>query len=135
MGVRVTVPPRTESSIPAPMATDPRLALGDRPHPMDESRCITSTSLSSFSACTQHVWVATLEDNWGVDMWPALFNQAGDSDLSTITCVRTLCVQAQVSRRACKRLHERSSHLGARAGVTVCACRLWVTWQSSVAYA
>eukprot|EP00965_Chrysotila_dentata_P089502 2954813-Pleurochrysis_carterae.AAC.1 len=23
-----------------------------------------------------HVWVATLEGNWGVDLWPALFTQA-----------------------------------------------------------
>eukprot|EP00965_Chrysotila_dentata_P026925 893758-Pleurochrysis_carterae.AAC.1 len=39
----------------------------------------TSTSLSSLSACTRptRLWMimfgldATLEDNWGVDMWPA----------------------------------------------------------------
>eukprot|EP00965_Chrysotila_dentata_P094894 3138522-Pleurochrysis_carterae.AAC.3 len=28
-----------------------------------------------------HIWVATLEDNWGVDLWPALFTQAGDFDV------------------------------------------------------
>eukprot|EP00965_Chrysotila_dentata_P160050 5285060-Pleurochrysis_carterae.AAC.1 len=32
-----------------------------------------------------HVWVATLEGNWGVDLWPAVFTQAGEPELSTLT--------------------------------------------------
>eukprot|EP00965_Chrysotila_dentata_P086848 2866199-Pleurochrysis_carterae.AAC.1 len=32
-----------------------------------------------------HVWVATLEENWGVDLWPAMFTQASKSDLSKMT--------------------------------------------------
>eukprot|EP00965_Chrysotila_dentata_P100171 3308944-Pleurochrysis_carterae.AAC.6 len=33
-----------------------------------------------------HVWVATLEENWGVKLWPdALFTQAGEPELSTMT--------------------------------------------------
>eukprot|EP00965_Chrysotila_dentata_P002639 85841-Pleurochrysis_carterae.AAC.1 len=32
-----------------------------------------------------HVWVATLEEKWGVNLWPALFTQAGDPELSTMT--------------------------------------------------
>eukprot|EP00965_Chrysotila_dentata_P186808 6167852-Pleurochrysis_carterae.AAC.1 len=31
-----------------------------------------------------NIWIATLEDNWGVDLWPALFTQAGDFDVSTM---------------------------------------------------
>eukprot|EP00965_Chrysotila_dentata_P071619 2366233-Pleurochrysis_carterae.AAC.1 len=26
------------------------------------------------------VWVATLGENWGVDLWPALFTQAGEPE-------------------------------------------------------
>eukprot|EP00965_Chrysotila_dentata_P018388 611800-Pleurochrysis_carterae.AAC.1 len=37
-----------------------------------------------------YVRVATLENNWGVDMWPALFTQAGDFDVSTMTHLREL---------------------------------------------
>eukprot|EP00965_Chrysotila_dentata_P148686 4909876-Pleurochrysis_carterae.AAC.1 len=37
-----------------------------------------------------NVWVATLEDNWGVDLWPALFTQAGDFELSTMHHLREL---------------------------------------------
>eukprot|EP00965_Chrysotila_dentata_P179988 5942865-Pleurochrysis_carterae.AAC.1 len=41
-----------------------------------------------------HVWVATFDENWGVDLWPALFTQAGEPDLSTMTqnseLIRTL---------------------------------------------
>eukprot|EP00965_Chrysotila_dentata_P135562 4481532-Pleurochrysis_carterae.AAC.1 len=32
-----------------------------------------------------HMWVATLEEIWGVDLWPALFTQAGEPELSTMT--------------------------------------------------
>eukprot|EP00965_Chrysotila_dentata_P161060 5317990-Pleurochrysis_carterae.AAC.1 len=27
-----------------------------------------------------YVWVATLGENWGVDLWPALFTQAGEPE-------------------------------------------------------
>eukprot|EP00965_Chrysotila_dentata_P059260 1967233-Pleurochrysis_carterae.AAC.1 len=37
-----------------------------------------------------HVWVATLEENWGVDLWPAMFTQASKLDLSTMTHLREL---------------------------------------------
>eukprot|EP00965_Chrysotila_dentata_P032957 1098219-Pleurochrysis_carterae.AAC.1 len=62
MGVRVTVPPRTELSVPVPIATNPvtrQLAFNAmssqlgarRPVPclMDRLRCITSTSSFSLS--------------------------------------------------------------------------------------
>eukprot|EP00965_Chrysotila_dentata_P047783 1585033-Pleurochrysis_carterae.AAC.1 len=32
-----------------------------------------------------HVWVATLDENWGVDLWPAMPTQASEPDLSTMT--------------------------------------------------
>eukprot|EP00965_Chrysotila_dentata_P051780 1718848-Pleurochrysis_carterae.AAC.2 len=32
-----------------------------------------------------HVWVATLEENWGDDLRPAMFTQASEPDLSTMT--------------------------------------------------
>eukprot|EP00965_Chrysotila_dentata_P122297 4043023-Pleurochrysis_carterae.AAC.1 len=32
-----------------------------------------------------HVWVTTLEENWGVDLWSALFTQAGEPELSYYT--------------------------------------------------
>eukprot|EP00965_Chrysotila_dentata_P019161 638400-Pleurochrysis_carterae.AAC.1 len=37
-----------------------------------------------------HVWVATLENNWGVDLWPAVFTQASKPNLSTMTHLREL---------------------------------------------
>eukprot|EP00965_Chrysotila_dentata_P165892 5477158-Pleurochrysis_carterae.AAC.1 len=37
-----------------------------------------------------HVWVAALEENWGVEVWPALFTQAGEPKLSTQTHLREL---------------------------------------------
>eukprot|EP00965_Chrysotila_dentata_P151105 4994566-Pleurochrysis_carterae.AAC.1 len=37
-----------------------------------------------------HVWVATVEENWGVDLWPALSTQAGEPELSTMTQLREL---------------------------------------------
>eukprot|EP00965_Chrysotila_dentata_P122558 4050850-Pleurochrysis_carterae.AAC.1 len=37
-----------------------------------------------------HVWAATLEENCGVDLWPALFTQAGKPKLSTLTHLREL---------------------------------------------
>eukprot|EP00965_Chrysotila_dentata_P042665 1415795-Pleurochrysis_carterae.AAC.1 len=37
-----------------------------------------------------HVWVATLEESWGVDLWPAMFTQASEPDPSTMTYLRGL---------------------------------------------
>eukprot|EP00965_Chrysotila_dentata_P165564 5467130-Pleurochrysis_carterae.AAC.1 len=37
-----------------------------------------------------HVWAATLEENWGVDLRPAMFTQASEPDLSTMTHLRGL---------------------------------------------
>eukprot|EP00965_Chrysotila_dentata_P008299 271118-Pleurochrysis_carterae.AAC.1 len=37
-----------------------------------------------------HVWVATLEEKWDVDRWPALFTQGGEPELSTMTHLREL---------------------------------------------
>eukprot|EP00965_Chrysotila_dentata_P199530 6179439-Pleurochrysis_carterae.AAC.1 len=37
-----------------------------------------------------YMWVATLEENWGVDLWPALFTQAVEQELSTMTQLREM---------------------------------------------
>eukprot|EP00965_Chrysotila_dentata_P040584 1346252-Pleurochrysis_carterae.AAC.1 len=37
-----------------------------------------------------HVWVATPEENSGVDLWPAVFTQAGEPELSTMTQLREM---------------------------------------------
>eukprot|EP00965_Chrysotila_dentata_P218992 6190882-Pleurochrysis_carterae.AAC.1 len=107
MGVRVTVPPRTKSSIPVPMATNPatrQLAFNTmspqleamRPTAPDGQVTLQYVHLVIFAqrlhptnhTFDDHVWVATLEDNWGVDMWPALFTQASDFNLLTMNHFR-----------------------------------------------
>eukprot|EP00965_Chrysotila_dentata_P050977 1690822-Pleurochrysis_carterae.AAC.1 len=108
MGVRVTAPPRTESSIRVPMATNPvtrRLAFNSmNPHPVGAMRPVKPdgqvalhfTHLVIFAqrmhptnhTRDDHVWAATLEENWSVNLWPALFKQAGEPDLSTMTHLR-----------------------------------------------
>eukprot|EP00965_Chrysotila_dentata_P183772 6068179-Pleurochrysis_carterae.AAC.2 len=105
MGVRITAPPRTQASILVPMATNAGDASACVQHHESaagsdatyRARWASGFSLRpprlsvSLSDCTRpiilwddHVWVATLEDNWGVDMWSARFTQAGDVDLSTM---------------------------------------------------
>eukprot|EP00965_Chrysotila_dentata_P023063 764370-Pleurochrysis_carterae.AAC.1 len=37
-----------------------------------------------------YVWVASLEENWGVDLWPAIFTQASEPDLSTLNYLSEL---------------------------------------------
>eukprot|EP00965_Chrysotila_dentata_P158447 5233626-Pleurochrysis_carterae.AAC.1 len=109
MGVRVTVPPRTESSIPVPMATNPvtrQLAVNAmspqlkamRPIAPDGQVALRFIHFVIFAqrmhpthqTQDDHVWVATLEENWGVDLWPAMFSQASEHDLSTMTHLRDL---------------------------------------------
>eukprot|EP00965_Chrysotila_dentata_P048665 1614402-Pleurochrysis_carterae.AAC.1 len=104
MGVCVTVSPRTESSIPLPMAINPvtrQLAFNAmspqleamRPIAPDGQVALHFISLVIFAqrmhptqqTLDDHVWVATLEENWGADLWPAMFTQASESDLSTMT--------------------------------------------------
>eukprot|EP00965_Chrysotila_dentata_P157814 5213507-Pleurochrysis_carterae.AAC.1 len=58
-------------------ARRPTMPDGQRLHPTNQT-------------LDDHVWVATLEDNWGVDIWPARFTQAGDFDVSTMGHLREL---------------------------------------------
>eukprot|EP00965_Chrysotila_dentata_P240227 6203595-Pleurochrysis_carterae.AAC.1 len=55
------------------------------------ARWLSITYTLSFlrGACTRQI-VATLEENWGIDLWPALFTQAGEPELSTMTLLREL---------------------------------------------
>eukprot|EP00965_Chrysotila_dentata_P124963 4130676-Pleurochrysis_carterae.AAC.1 len=64
-----------------PIAPDGQVALHfthlavftQRKHPTNQKR-------------DECVWVtATREENWGVDLWPAMFAQASEPDLSTMT--------------------------------------------------
>eukprot|EP00965_Chrysotila_dentata_P209762 6185492-Pleurochrysis_carterae.AAC.1 len=110
MGVRVTAPPCAESSIPVPLATNPvtrQLAFNAmspqleamRPVKPDCQVVLHFIHLVIFAqrmpptnhTLDDHVWVATLEENWGVDLcWPALFTQASEPGLSTMTHLREL---------------------------------------------
>eukprot|EP00965_Chrysotila_dentata_P191902 6174846-Pleurochrysis_carterae.AAC.1 len=103
MGVCVTAPPRTESSIPVPMATNPQLAFNAISFQLEAMRPVAPGGqvalhfmhLVIYFAQRMHptnqtlddpVWVATLMENWGVDLWPALFTQAiSEPDLLTMT--------------------------------------------------
>eukprot|EP00965_Chrysotila_dentata_P070511 2330572-Pleurochrysis_carterae.AAC.2 len=105
MGVHVTEPPaRTESSIPVPMATNPvtcQLAFNAMNPQLEVMRPIAPDGLVALhfihlvifaqrmhpihQTLDDYVWVATLGDNWGVDLWPAMFTQASEPDLSTMT--------------------------------------------------
>eukprot|EP00965_Chrysotila_dentata_P094125 3111263-Pleurochrysis_carterae.AAC.3 len=101
MGILVMAPPQTESSIIVPMATNPvtrRLAFSSmsphsvgamRPVEPDGNDALYYTHLVVFAqrmhptnhTLDDHVWVATFEENWGVDLWLALITQAGEPDL------------------------------------------------------
>eukprot|EP00965_Chrysotila_dentata_P058453 1938550-Pleurochrysis_carterae.AAC.1 len=98
MGIRIAARPRTESSIPVPMVTNPvmrQLAFNAislqqvgsmRPIEPDGQVALQYIHLVIFArrmhptnrTLDDHVWVATLEKNRGVDLWPALFTQAGE---------------------------------------------------------
>eukprot|EP00965_Chrysotila_dentata_P173124 5713022-Pleurochrysis_carterae.AAC.1 len=89
--------------MPVPMATDPvtrQLAFGTmspqlgarRPTVPDGQIALHYVHLVIFAqrlhptnqTLDDHIWVATLDDNWGVDLWPALFTQSGEFDVSTM---------------------------------------------------
>eukprot|EP00965_Chrysotila_dentata_P066356 2196924-Pleurochrysis_carterae.AAC.1 len=78
MGVRVTVPPRTESSIPVPMATNPvtRQLESNAMSPQLEAM----RPIAPDGQVTLHF----IHVNWGIDLWPAMFTQASEPDLSTM---------------------------------------------------
>eukprot|EP00965_Chrysotila_dentata_P033048 1101072-Pleurochrysis_carterae.AAC.2 len=84
MGVRITAPPRTAASMPVPVATDPvtrQLAFSAmspqlgarRPTVPDGQVALHYVHLVIFAqrlhltnrTLDDHVWVATLDDNWG----------------------------------------------------------------------
>eukprot|EP00965_Chrysotila_dentata_P254801 6211992-Pleurochrysis_carterae.AAC.2 len=91
IGVRIAAPPRTESSIPVPMATNPvtrQLAFNAmspqqvgsiRPIEPDGQVALHYIHLVIFvrrmhptnRTLDDHVWNAALEEKWGVDLWPA----------------------------------------------------------------
>eukprot|EP00965_Chrysotila_dentata_P025561 849950-Pleurochrysis_carterae.AAC.1 len=92
MGVLITAPPRTAASILVPMASSPvtrQLAfntmspqLGARRSAVpDKQVALYYVHLAIFAqrlhpinhTLDEYVWVATLEDNWGVDMWPGFW--------------------------------------------------------------
>eukprot|EP00965_Chrysotila_dentata_P226096 6195192-Pleurochrysis_carterae.AAC.1 len=109
IGVRVKAPPRTESSIPVPMATNlvtrqlPFNAMNSqleamRPIAPDGQVALHIIHLVIFTqrmhaihqTLDDYIWVATFKEHWGVDMWPEMFTQASKPDLSTMSHLREL---------------------------------------------
>eukprot|EP00965_Chrysotila_dentata_P187428 6172128-Pleurochrysis_carterae.AAC.2 len=110
MGVRAMAPPCTESSIHTcpegyqsgnattcvQLHVSPHSVGAMRPVVPDGQVALHYTHFVIFAqrkhptnhTLDDHVWAATFEENWGVDVWPALFTLAGEPELSTMTHLR-----------------------------------------------